>query len=123
MAQRAQVMLSDFGLAVALGSTNPFAGTLRYAPDDVLEQLASHFNTSICSTPHHDLESLVKMFVEVLLEGDPRFEDALPSHLATPSDLLKGWQQVVNKLEWPRGLLTAARTRNYSRMRKLLVFE
>jgi hypothetical protein len=65
-------MLNDFGFSVPLGSTYQFAGTLRHAPDSVLQQLASHYDSGICSVPEHNLESLVKMLLDAQLEGDPR---------------------------------------------------
>src|SRR4051794_17575373 len=71
-----QVMLNDFGLAVPRGSVNHWAGTIRYAPQELLSLIAA--GQQIQSEPWHDLESLVKVYMEAALFSDGEFRKAVP---------------------------------------------
>lgn len=54
-------MLADFGFAVDCNSMHPFAGTIRYAADDVLKAYQASQLGMIKWLPRYDLESAVKV--------------------------------------------------------------
>ena len=99
-------MLNDFGFAVKNNSTNSFAGTKRFAPNDVLRQLLALPPSFVCSTFRHDLESAVKLIV--------CHTSAWASHMltATTDDttcLLELWLELEAQHEGLKAALNTAR--------------
>ena len=121
-------MLNDFAFAVKDGDEKPYAGTVLFAADAVLEALIErppHPDGGILvkSSCWHDLESAVKVAAAWLL---PRVRCQL---LEVPHDdpraVLTAWKELAAEPEIRRlaRLLDAARRGRYEEAQRLFVID
>jgi len=120
-------MLNDFAFAVKDGDEKPYAGTVLFAADAVLEALierpplANGGGILVKSSCWHDLESAVKVAAAWLL---PVVRDTLlvVPH-ADPRAVLTAWKELAGMPGIPRlgRLLDAARHGRYEEAQKLFV--
>jgi hypothetical protein len=90
---RRLVMLNDFGLCVESGANLDVAGTRLYLADELLQAGCTIGAPVPPARPAHDLESLVKVFVQ---QTYPQFDDDFGSeHLKTHGDVLQRWQELA----------------------------
>jgi hypothetical protein len=119
-------MLNDFAFAVKDGEEKPYAGTVLFAADAVLEALIArpplaNGGILVKSSCWHDLESAVKVAAAWLL---PKVRDKL---LMVPHDdpkaVLTAWRELAAMPAIPRlgQLLNAARHRRYEEAQKLFI--
>lgn len=121
-------MLNDFAFAVKDGDEKPYAGTVLFAADAVLETL-------IKSPPHgdggvlvksacwHDLESAVKV-AAVWILPEVRAKLLVVPH-DDPRAVLAAWQELAARPIIPRlgRLLNAARHGNYKEVQRLFIID
>jgi hypothetical protein len=103
--------LHDFGFAVAAGRSHHFSGTLRFAPTETLRSLVADKQSLIESKCWHDLESAVKLIMEVLL---PRY--AMPPRDLTVEKALAHWERIAHHtvLRYLQPLMDLARAGDQS---------
>ena len=119
-------MLNDFAFAVKDGDEKPYAGTVLFAADAVLEALIEHpplesGGILVKSYCWHDLESAVKVAAAWLL---PQVRDKLRVVLHDDQRaVLAAWKELAAVPEIPRlaRLLDAARHGGYEEVQKLFV--